>query len=238
MNDVTELNVMERRIFRADLIPFRELITASNLQIFTAPFSFKEAVLGEDDGNNVVSVRMKVGEFKHNNKIYPVDQLIIDRRSIVFQIQGDSETAVIFYKTIAKLLHQIITDRNFQEDGYLIKTTQTTSVVKLDFDYHDIFSKKYMSFITKDAGRACASAIDEKAKVQIVPRSLAFNVHYTVTDKNLLDHNLRIETKQLVVEPRMGTSLKDRLYYISSPTDSKTHLQLISELEGLFKKGE
>lgn len=237
MRDIKELTIMQRRIFGIDVLPFRQLVTASNLPKLTDLFLFKNTDLAEDPNTRVLdSVKMTLGEFKLADKIYPVDVLVVERRSITFVIQADSEIADKFYLTIADILREIGPNKEFTADSYLLNTTVTNCVVSLDFDFKDIFSKTFSSFVKKEVTDTSTAAVENKAKVKILPKSLAFNVNYSVTDKSLLDNNLSINTKQFTVEPRMGTKIEDRIYFTSSPTDSKTHLKLIEELEMLFKK--
>ena len=236
MKDVKELMVMERMIFDVDIIPFRQLVTASNLPKFTNLFLFKNTELVEEPNIHVLeSVKMTLGEFKLDDKIFPIDQLIIDRRAIAFVLQADSDAANKLYLSIADLLREIGHNKEFTAENYLLRTTTTNCVATLEVDYRDIFSKTFLSFVKKEATNTMASAVENKAKIKILPKSLAFNVNYSVTDKSLIDSNIIITAKQFIIEPRVGTKIEDKIYYTSSPTDSKTHLKLIEDFESLFK---
>lgn len=235
MKDISELSVNETKLFRADIIPFRSLVTATYLSKFTAPFMFKHAEIVEDDNKNLLGVLMNTGEFRIDDKVYPIEFLMIERNKIAFKMHANSDITHKFYHTVADYLSGIDGDGQFKKNKPLIETMATTCVVTLDFDYTDIFSKKITSFINKDATKACTDVIEDVARIQILPKSLAFTVNYLVTDKRLLESSVRIDSKQLVLEPRVGVSLKERRYFTSSPTDSKTHLHLLAELEKSFK---
>jgi hypothetical protein len=235
MKDISELSVSETKLFGADIIPFRSLVTATYLTKFTAPFVFKHVDIVEDDNKNLLGVLMNTGEFKIDDKVHPIEFLMLERAKIAFKMHANSEITRKFYHTVAEYLSGIDGDGQFKKNKPLIETMATTCVATLDFDYTDIFSKKMNSFISKDATKACAEVIEDVARIQILPRSLVFTVNYLVTEKRLLDNSARIDPKQLVLEPRVGVSLKERRYFTSSPTDSKTHLHLLAELEKSFK---
>ncbi len=236
MHDITQLSVLERRLFEQDIIPFRELITATNIKKIDDVFIFKEVEMAEDTNHNVSMVKMKTGEFKFENKVYPVDHLVIDSRSISFTIFAESDIASKFYLEVARFLDEFSTQGKFKEDSYIVKTTQTTSSATLDFNFNALISEKFSNFLSDDITKICASAVDNKAKVEIIPKSFAFSVNYSDLDKSLVDKKVGISWKQLVIEPRMGTNINDRVYYISTPTDSITHKLLIGKLENIFKK--
>lgn len=236
MKDVKELSVFERRLFPIDVIPFRHVVNASNLNKINASFVFKETNIGEDANNILTNIQMKIGEFKYDNKLFPIDHLLIDQRSINFKIQSDSSIAEKYYSSICNLLREIDPLKSFKEDSYIIKTVHTNCVVTLDFNFKDLLSRTFTSFLAKEASKIYASAVNNKAKVQILPKSLVFDVDYQVTDKSLLEDKIRIGSKNLIIEPRAGTNLKDNIYYTSSPTDTKTHIQLLTELNSLFSK--
>lgn len=236
MKEITDLAVMELRLFPYDVIPLRSLITASHLKTFTSPFVFKEVEIGEDENHNIQAVKMQKGEFKCRERICPVESLIIEKNRIILKTQSDNEIADQFYRAISKSLIEIDPNGRFKGSNYLVKSYQTVCVVTLDLDYMNIFSGETSRFIKSDALKACSTPVKHVAKVRIFPQSLTFSVNYEVTDKALLDAGVAISPKPLTIEPRMGTSLNERRFYTSSPTDSKTHLDLISTFENLFKK--
>ena len=236
MKEITDLTVMELRLFPYDVIHLRSLITASHLKTFTAPFVFKEVEIGEDENHNIQAVKMQKGEFKCRERICPVENLIIEKNRIILKMQSDNEIADQFYRAISKSLIEIDPNGRFKGINYLVKSYHTICVVALDLDFMDIFSGETSMFIKSDALKACSASVKHVAKVRIVPQSLTFSVNYEVTDKVLLDAGVTISSKPLTIEPRMGTSLSERRFYTASPTDSKTHFDLISTFENLFKK--
>ncbi|MBI5676287.1 MAG: hypothetical protein HZC48_10770 [Nitrospirae bacterium] len=236
MKDITELAVQERRLFEMDVIPFRALITASNISVLKDQFVFKSIELAEDESKNLIGLTMQTGEIKNEGKVYPIETLIIDRRSITFRIYSNSSIAKMFYNLIAEKISNADPSNLFQKDKYLIKTMETSCAVALDFNHKDIFAKKINVFLNKKATKLCSSAINEAANITIAPRAVTFSVDYAITDKKLLDNKISITSKLLTLEPRIGTNLKSNRFFTSSPTDSTTHLNLLKEFEALFKQ--
>ncbi len=236
MKDIRELNVVDILIFPVDYIPLRQLITATNANAITSPFQFKETEIGEDQNGNVVSLIMKMGEFGFNGRVYPVDRLIIERRKITLKIHSDSEIAEKFYLSVCDILRKIDPSGKFDAKMFKIKTSQTSCVVDLDFHFMDLISKQFASFLSGEAVETLVSAINKKASLRILPKSLSFTIDFTVTDKPLLNDDIKIGPKMLTIEPRVMTNLDDRTFFTLSPTDSKTHISLLAELEKKFKQ--
>ncbi|HLE08946.1 MAG TPA: hypothetical protein VI914_04895 [Thermodesulfobacteriota bacterium] len=236
MKNISDISIIQTRLYEADVIPFKKLLTATNLKNLMAPFAFTQITPIEDDSKNVVGILMKLGEFKTDERVYPIEMLVVEINKIVIKILGDTAIANKFYNQIAKLLSDIDPDGQMLKKSPLLIVPQTTCAVSFDFDYSDIFSKKFTSFIKKQATKACSSSIDNKAKVNITPHSLAFEITYQITDNRLQGSRARIESKVLRMEPRVGIPLKERHFYTASPTDSETHLKLFSELEKYFAK--
>src|SRR3990170_654043 len=219
MKNISDISIIQTRLYEADVIPFKKLLTATNLKNLMAPFAFTQITPIEDDSKNVVGILMKLGEFKTDERVYPIEMLVVEINKIVIKILSDIDP-----------------DGQMLKKSPLLIVPQTTCAVSFDFDYSDIFSKKFTSFIKKQATKACSSSIDNKAKVNITPHSLAFEITYQITDNRLQGSRARIESKVLRMEPRVGIPLKERHFYTASPTDSETHLKLFSELEKYFAK--
>lgn len=238
MKNITDLKVTELRLFKFDVIPFNTLMTATQSNLVTSTYLFKDAEVRQDENKNILQLVMRTGEFKYNKQVYPIELLSIERNRIIFSIYSDSNIANKFYQEIANALAKIDSSGQFKKNKPLIKTMETMCVAKLDIDYSSIFSNKMNSFNKNKASKACSSAIDNVANVQILPRGLTFDVTYEVSNKPLLENKVTIQTKQIRIEPRWGIDLKENLFYLHSPTDSKTHLKLLSEFEKVFKSSK
>lgn len=237
MRDIADLTVTELRFFSIDVIPFNSLLTASNLKTVTAPHSFKNIEIAEDDNRNYTALYLRTGEFKCENRIYPIELIVIERSKIILKIKADSDIAGLLYNEVHKALSIIDQSGLYKKNKPLTMTDETSCVVTLDIEYMDIFSNSFRSFLDKEAVSALHSSSGKNIDVQqLLPKSLAFNVVYEVKDGALAELNLGVYPKSLVIEPRIGATFKEKRFFIASPTDSKTHLKMISEFEKKFKK--
>ncbi len=236
MKDITDLTVTEARYFKIDIIPFRSLITVSNIQFFSSSFAFNNSEPILDDNKNYVGFRLKTGEFRYNNKIFPINYLLIEPDAITFEIQSDSDIAEMFYQNIFELLSKIDPYDQFRKNEPLFKETKTTCVATLAFDFSNIFSKKMNDFIDNKALTSFTTVSNNIANIEMIPAQLSFHVKYDIKDKSLKDNNIRAFTRQFIFEPRAGVSLKEQRFFTSSPTDSNTHLKLLTQSEKTFKK--
>lgn len=234
MNDISGLTVTTTIIFDIDRIPFSQLCSVTNLQKIFTPYNFKNFEFGEDENKNVTIIYANNGEFQYENKTFPIQILTIEGRRISYRIQADSTVAEAFYLKIHEALGDVDIENRFKGCEALITVTNTTCVVTLGFDFQKVFSSKMNSFINGKATGRCKDQIKGIADVQIIPSSLSFEVKYEMKDKDLKATNVGIQSKKITIEPRLGTNIKERRYFTSSPTDSKTHLELITELEKAF----
>ena len=237
MKDIADLTVTEIRFFNMDVIPFSSLLTVTNLRLVSTPYAFKNVDLTEDDNKNYTALHLKTGEFKHNNKIYPIELLIIERARIILRIKGDSDIAGLFYNEIYRSLVSIDQSGLYKKCEPIAIDRDTSCVAHLDIDYMDIFSEAFRTFLGKETVAALQSAGGKKLAVrQLVPKTLSFNVSYEVSNSILTELNISSYPKSLVIEPRIGVSFKEKRFFTASPADSKTHVKLISELEKKLKK--
>lgn len=237
MKDIADLTVTETRFFQMDVIPFNSLLSFTNVKTFTMPYAFKNVELAEDDNKNYTALHMKTGEFKHDNKIYPVELLIIESARIILRIKGDSDIAGLLYNEIYKSLIIIDQAGLYKKSEPIAISRVTSCVAHLDIDFMNIFSEAFRTFLEKDTVSALQSSYGKKLHIQqLLPRTLSFNVPYEVKDSFLTELNFESYPKSFVIEPRIGVSFKEKRFFTASPTDSKTHMKLISEFEKKLKK--
>jgi len=232
MKNVRELTVNEIYIYKMDVIPFRSVITATNMEKIFSSFLFKESEMGEGE-SNIESITMKLGEFKNKNEVYPIDFLRIEPRRIVFSIKGSSEIAEQFSNGVFTLLAEIDKNGFFKESKPIFRTVQTSCSVDLDIDLIDLFTKKMGKFLTSLV-QASSTMFDFKPKITAKSNSIVFELIYELPEE-LKNEKIAIRPKKFILEPRIGTPQKDKRYFISTPTDSATHFKLISEFENLYK---
>jgi len=238
MKNITDLTTAETILFPVDTIPFNFLLIFTNLQKLTKTLKFKSIETPEDENKNILSLTMTTGEFHHNDTIYPVEKLMIERNRILVAIKADSDVTDNFCQTIIKFLSEIDPYKRIHDTNKKIRTYITNCIVTLDFDHMQLFSPKFRTFIHKNVTKACSSAISDVARVHIEPRNLSFNIVYSHLKKSLVDPDFQISSKLLTIEPRVGTNPRERRFFTSSPTNSKTHIKLLQDLEKALSRRE
>lgn len=231
MKDIKGLTTIEKMMFESDTIPFVKLATATGLQTFTKPFNFKNIELAEDADKNVTEIRLTTGEYKFDSTSYPISIITIDRRSIGFNVFADSKIAEKLLVKIVELLSLL--DPEFQHRKPSLSSIQTQCIVTLDFDVMDIFSRKVPVFLNNVKNAVTSNYGDMFEDVAIKPKTMRFEVTFK-PGQELVDKTLSIAAKSLVIEPREGTTLNQKIYYTLSPTDTDTHLRLLKQFEKSF----
>ena len=233
MRDIKNLLTTEKRSFELDDIPFVKLGTASGLELFSKQFNFKDIELGEDQDKNITQIRLSMGQYKVDGNFYPVSRMMIDRRSIGFSIFADSKISEKFFKEIVVLLSLL--DPAFQHCKPILLSIETQCVATLDVDFMDIFSGN-IRVLLDNATSTIASKLGDMAEgVSIRPKAIRFDVNFK-TAQDLMDKSVLIAKKPLIIEPRDGTALNEKVYFTASPTDTNTHLKLLKQFEKLFSK--
>ncbi len=234
MKEITDISVKETRAYYPDNIPFSLIKTATNLQVFSKKFRFRDANVEEDDKRSIIGIIFKTGEFTVGKKIYPIDMLAIEANRIIFLISADSSIAGKFYKIIEKEIDLIDTAKQFKIKKPLIKVSETSCVATLDFDYHMIFSKRFNKFISSDVPKSVKEISEHISSVEVIPSQFALDINLVVKGKD--NKNVTIGTYTMRIEPRWGVNIKDRRFFTVSPCDSNTHIELLSSLENRFKR--
>lgn len=232
MKDISEIMVTEIRQFKPDVVPFRPLITASNISLLSKKYAFKDVNIGEDESKVAESLAMGTGEFKYKNKIYPIDLLVIERNKISLQIHSTSEIAKKLYQNIKAQLSRIDINGQFKKSDGFNLSVQTSCVATLNFDYHQIFSNGFNGFLSNKVSKACKPKSKQVESISIVPKQLNFDISIGIKNKN---NKIVIENHSLRIEPRWGVGIKERRFFTVSPCDSETHIKLFSSLEDIFK---
>ncbi len=231
MKDIKNLTTIKKMMFDPDTIPFAKIATATGLQIFSEPFNFKNIELGEDVDKNVTEIRLSTGEYKFDGKLYPINMMTIDRRSMGFNIFADSKISEKLFMKIVELLSLLAPE--FQHSKPIVSSIQTQCVVTLDVDAMDFFSRNVRALLTNVTSTVTSNYKDMLEDVAIRPKTIRFEVTFKPGQK-LIDKALSIGGKFLVIEPREGTVLNQRIFYTLSPTDTDTHIKLLKQFEKSF----
>lgn len=224
MRDIIELAVAQIRIYASDVLPFLSVHSAPGARRIQEAFQFRN-VDADPLGRHV---RFGYGVFEYEGRSVNVIDLLIDPRRIQFQIRGSSLIADAFCLAVLRLFVPI---GDIAEP--LMKSDETNCVAILDIDFTDLVSPALMNFAMHDAKDKLRTAYGKPKAIGF--RSLSFEIKYQPFNSELEEHGIALANKTLTIEPRTGTSLRERRFYTTSPTDSDTHLELLKRLEERFR---
>lgn len=231
MKKIRRLKTTQIMIFQADDIDIVSIRRKSSIKKLQSLFSLNFMQLPE---NLPVQVQPQLifqnGEFKLNDKIYDIEQLVIEDRKIIINIYAEYEISNAFFDDIKNLF--ISFESRDQPGDYnpIITTYETLCVSNLNIEFENFFKK--------DDTQKIESIISEKdshgASIKLYPTSFKFKIKYDDIPDDLKGNNISINDKQLIVELRDMTNPKDKIFYTFSPTRSDVHLKLLDTLEKLF----
>ena len=108
------------------------------------------------------------------------------------------------------------------------KTESTTSVTELDLEIDTLLNPRFKDFL---AETAVESLSQPGHRAVLRPVQVAMHVSWVPTvDPSVV----RLVDKSLRIEVRQGTRPEERVFFISCPTDSRTHDTLLVALEKAF----
>lgn len=222
MKEVRILVTTQIRLFPPDTVPVPKLVLGQHREAIRSLFDFQnvEPVVRRDA---VAGLTFNTGTYKPDSVV--IESVSIEERRIVVKAHGKTEIASAVYRAVQARLEELSDGRKMQE---ILCTHETESSVVLDIPFERLFSDSFLSFLHKSAAKYTRN---EWSQNLILPSNLKFTVRYKVTDDNLVKSHITLAPKDLTIEPRVQSSPEDRLYWITSPTDTETHFKLIDDLE-------
>jgi len=228
MPEILQTFTIERRLYPPDAIPWAVLLTESNVQRLRERYKFN--VLTQDLGPNAAVARLvgTTGEFSALNGRQVVQQLVIEPTVLQAQTSGGSDVADGFIADLVEALCEIGNNRMLAETPEVARTYQTIAIAKLSLPFESLVSEKLRTYLDTDV----------KPKVKLPnsePEIRLQNLSWSVLYK-MESTDFQYFPKVITIEPRQGSKPSDMTYYTVSPTDSKTHLELLKKLESRFSK--
>ena len=237
MKNIRELRTTQIRIFPTDEIHFQSLQRQTAINKIKEKYKLKNIItptIPEIPSIEIQKILIFTnGEFVYKNKTYLVDRLVIENRRIIITMASHSEIADEFYTDLRNLLIEL--DLRDAKSNYnaLVKSEETTCVAKLDFYLYQLFERNFINnfqqtLLNKIESHGC--------KIEIVPNVVRFKINYLNEPELYRKNKITFADKEFILEVRERTSYEDRIYFTSSPTDTKTHLELLSEINNLIAK--
>lgn len=223
MKDVAEINVVQVRIYGADRIPFQELSAGKNPELLRDALQFREL---QPDGRGLAFTN---GLFAGPLGATVVTGLSVDPRRILLRVRGHSAQADAVHRKVWEVLESMTTSRvATPEDAPLILTQESTCIATLEIGFDQLVAPALLKLL-RDQSQSLLKGPGEVKSIDF--QSLTFNVGYDSERPFLQQRGIALVNKQLTIQPRAGTPLSEKRFFISSPTDSETLLKLVSAFE-------
>ena len=141
MKEIKYLKISQVMIFPTDDIYFQEINNEPSIQKIISTFSLNRPPLPPQFSMQFPPLLFQNGIFVNNKKTYIIEQLSIEDRKITINMLSPSDISDLFFKDLKKLL--ISLDSREEKGIYepLIRTYETTCVLKLDIKLDYLFSK-------------------------------------------------------------------------------------------------
>jgi hypothetical protein len=228
MKDIGEMEVTQFRLFAPGRIPYKQICTQHGLERIQQAFAFRETAALP--GN--IELLFEGGSLAHPERAQVgVNRLQISERRVAIAASGDSPAADQIFEALKKILIALDPSDLFIKSKPVSVRQETTCVATLAFGWEDLFSPSVSKFLHGAFPRA---ASDKEAEIRLNSVRLRFGFTYEIKDEAISQYGITLAPKSFVIEPQKDTPLSERRYFTGSPTDSKTHLSLVSDFEKLF----
>lgn len=211
-------------------LPFLKLASGKNLEKLSKAFGFQRAEVSQDSSSGrISSLNLRNGIFRtgDENEI-AIIRLEIEERKIVINTESNSDYSEEYYDNLVIIMKELA---DFPEESFLkpiIMTYESQIVAHLQFPISSLLSENYLDFVNSSVLTSVAS---EFADVKLSPVIIAFDIDFIVKDEYLSQHRIALARKQFSVQPAIGHSFDEQIYYSSAPVDTQIHLKLLEELE-------
>ena len=231
MNAIKQIKTTIITIFQVDDIDIHSLKRDSAIQKIQDNFQLKKLQLPGQIAIPLNQIILQHGEYKYNAKSYTLDQIIIEERKITINILSNSEIADCFFEDLVKILKSIDTREHVGTYEPLIKTYETACVLKLNFS----LDKAIKNINHRELNKVISENNSHGATITLIPSALKFQIQYSDIPEKLEKNKISISDKAFFIELREMTDPYDKIYYTTSPTDTRTHLTLLKTLEEMIK---
>lgn len=229
MKDITELSVTQSRIYPPDRIPLAALNAGPNSDLLKDRFNFKSA---QPDPSlpGGAGLTFTNGVFSTQSGPIIITGLSFDPRRITLRVIGTSAQALEIHERVWEVLRSLVSPQMPFEDQPLTRSDETYCVATLDVDFNDLISPSLTQFFSQRGSTILESSFATVRAINLA--SLQFTVKYSTKDPGLVDRGITAGIDRPVTfQPRVGTAPEERRFFVSSPTDSDTHLALIEAVE-------
>jgi hypothetical protein len=230
MKEIKYLKTTQAMVFPSDDIYFYGLNSEPAIQKILSAYSLSRVPLPPQFPIQLPQLIFQNGIFANDKNTYIIEQLSIDDRKIIINILSSSDISDLFFKELKKLLMSL--DLRDDKGSYepLVRTYETTCILKLDIKLNRLISNVKLNEIEE----LIATTHNYGAKISFIPFSVRFQISYNDIPEKLVKNKISISDKSLLIELRDKTDPDDQIYFTVSPTDTETHLELLKTIEKML----
>ena len=232
MKNVHELTSILVKIFSQDTIPYRHFARPILMDGLKGFFKFQEVEMPFPlhDPTTPNTLILKAGEIELNGRLNFIERMIFEDRKITVAIKADTSTAEQILSLFIGKVNELTGETNFSLKNVLLNTYETTSVAELDINYEKFFNEHSLDFIKTNAESYLKLKI-----ANITPVKFTMEVLFEQNPKLMYEDRLSYAPKNITIEPRIGTTPKEKMFFIATPCNSENHLKFVKQLEKVLR---
>ena len=227
MAEIIKISTIERHLFGPDAIPWAQLVLPSNRQRLQERYRFREIREVPDAGGGLVRLTGVGGEFLFAEVPRAVEELTLEPNVIQFQINVGSDQSESFFQDVVALFAQVDLNKAFSMAAERTCSYRTIATVKLSVPFDALLSERLRTLLEKEVAPR-VKLPDADAQIEL--ERLGWRVKYRTQSTDYL-----YRPKRFTIEPRAGSNPAEMLYFTESPTNFKTHMELVEALEKYFE---
>ncbi len=216
-------------LLQHDQLPFLKLLNTKNVSTLVSKYRFSGFQPVQDTDGNIVGINFGAGLFLTDQKTeLAIARLAIEARRIIIEVEGTSADAVAFFRELRTFLAELAAsnDENFLKPILVAEESEITA--SLNFPADKLISPNFYNFVQANV---IAQGSNELAKASLGSITTSFQIDYTPNDDSLSKRRITLNRKDFLLQSAIGHPLSDRVFQSKAPFDTKTHIELLSDIE-------
>ena len=225
---VRELHSTVILIFRPDEIPFPVLSRDDIADRLGVRYSLTQEKPPFSMPGTQANLVYSNGVFDVDRTKYLVDRVAVEPRRILITVAGPTNVALAVFEDLKSFIQEVDL-RSSDFDYEPVSTThESQTSVKLGFDFDRLLAGSQLADLSEEFERSLPGY---GAQVDVYPVSVRFRVAYRNQPERLSRNRISLVDKIVALEVKDKTDPAECLYSSLLPTDSDTHLELLSSIE-------
>jgi hypothetical protein len=232
MKEIKSLQSTLIMIFPADDIHLPSIKRKDSVKLFNDKYNLELNKVPDSIPFPQNNIMFRNGEFRHQGKLFIINEIIIEERRLIIRCLGPSETIDAFFSQFRKDLKSLDIRDNKGDYAPILSTYETICVCHIDIDFFDMCNDKFNKYLKEIEDDLPTYT----AKMSLMPFSIRIRIDYHDLPERLRKERISLADKFLTIEQREKTNPADKIYFTASPTETRTHFALIEKLEKTIKE--